>query len=313
MPAPGATENSFVVIAESAEVGKFRLAPFRVALRTRTDSVHIGLGADILEQCAVRCGWTNRSDADELYLTVGPLPLKALGEFASVTTLAPELGAVTMSGGVVALIASDEQKPLQGRFVLELMGFTPPHPPELDGFPFGSSTRVDVRFTASRTPSAVELARIAVTSGAFELVGNGLVRLSLPEDASIQARLRGQIPCAAIAGAVAGSKLGRTYGNWVHSHASQLVQGSVDVTVELDADVSAIEQAKLVKRIGVGCGLRPLTIGQVLNLGLPPLPDADTLRHLEQQMPRLGIHLPPLPSLKPPDWWHARHSDKFAE
>jgi hypothetical protein len=224
-----------------------------------------------------------------------------------------ELGKSVASGGVIVSVSRDALQPLRGHFVLDLMGFTPPHPPELDGFPFGSYTRAEAWFDVDRALSAVNLARIAVTSGAFELVGNGLLRLLLPEHASAQVRLKGQIPCTALSGAVAESKLGRTYGNWVRSHASQLVQGSVDVTVELQADTRSIEQSRFVKRIGVGCGLRPLSVGQALSLGLPPLPDADTFRHLAHQLPQFGINVPPLPSIKPPDWWRNRNSNKFAD
>jgi hypothetical protein len=85
------------------------------------------------------------------------------------------------------------------------------------------------------------------------------------------------------------------------------VEGNVDVTVQIQADPRALGQAKVAKQIGVGCGLRPLTVQDVLALGLPPVPDADFIQHIGKNMPNWGAQSPPppgikLPDLNPPDW-----------
>jgi len=123
----------------------------------------------------------------------------------------------------------------------------------------------------------------------------------------VQAELKGHIPCTAFAGAAATSKLGQAYGQWVSQHAGQLVEGNVDVTVQMDADTSAIGRAKVVQQMGVGCGLKSQTIQQLLALGLPPMPNTDLINHLEKDLPSWGGQLPLVPSFQrpfaqPPDW-----------
>ena len=86
-----------------------------------------------------------------------------------------------------------------------------------------------------------------------------------------------------------------------------MVQGNVDVTVQIDADTANLRQAKIVKQIGVGCGLKPLTVRDMLTLGLPPPPDADLIWHLGKDLPAWGDSLPllpgpKLPDLQPPNW-----------
>jgi hypothetical protein len=78
-----------------------------------------------------------------------------------------------------------------------------------------------------------------------------------------------------------------------------MVNGSVDIIVAIDADLLRLDQAKLLRTIGIGCGLEPLPIPEDLARlpkeileGLPPpleLPDEITL----PTPPR--IELPRLP------------------
>jgi len=86
----------------------------------------------------------------------------------------------------------------------------------------------------------------------------------------------------------------------VARNAGRTVEGQVDVAVQIDADTNRLDQAKLTKQIGVGCGLKPLSLRDALSLDLPPPPDADFLRHAAENLPRLAAALPSaMPKLPP--------------
>ncbi|MGC4068953.1 MAG: hypothetical protein QM784_30770 [Polyangiaceae bacterium] len=68
-------------------------------------------------------------------------------------------------------------------------------------------------------------------------------------------------------------------------NAAKAVRGSVSVRVQLDADTEHLAEAKVVKRIGIGCGLRPLTLEELLSLGLPPPPEPKTIERIVKQLP----------------------------
>ena len=297
----GPLGKDFSIEAERAQAGAFSLAPFAAAVHAEPESIEVGLGAKQWEGVTARGGWKNQLAADELHLSFGPLKLAPLLAQNSLAAADPALAAASLVGGLAVLIPRDEQRPCAGHWAFDIGGWTPPHPPELQGFSFGSATRVESDFDIDRTLSTANFTNTRVTSGEFKLVGHGAAHRNTLLSARVQAELTGHIPCAALASAMSQSKLGQAYGQWVARHAGQLVQGNVDVTVQLDADTAHLQQAKVVKQIGNGCGLKPLTVRDMLTLGLPPPPDADLIRHLGKDLPSLGAALPPLPSLKLPD------------
>jgi hypothetical protein len=63
------------------------------------------------------------------------------------------------------------------------------------------------------------------------------------------------------------------------------VQGSVQVTVLIDADSRDLPNARIRRRIGIGCGLKPLK-----------LPTLEDLQKFPSQLPSMPTTLPPLPS-----------------
>ena len=287
--------------AERAQVGSFSIAPLLLALHNEADSIEIGLGANRWEGLTVRGGWMNRPDADELHVSFGPVEL---GPWLAKTGLRIKdrsLAAASLYGGLSALIPRNEQLPYQGNLAVDVQGWTPPHPEELQGFPFGNSTKFETSFEIDRALTSAMFTKTRITSGEFRLKGQAIARRNSLLSASVQGELKGHIPCTALAGAVAESKLGKAYGAWVGRNAGQIVQGNVEITLQVDADSRFVSQAKVVKQIGIGCGLRPLTVRDLLTLGLPPVPDADLLTHIGQDLPHLGALLPPVPSIHLPD------------
>ena len=303
----GPSGDDVAVKAEQARVGALRPTPLVVLIHNEAESVEIGLGGTTWDGLTVRGGWKSQLNGDELHVSLGPLAVGPLLAKMSPGNFDKALAAASLYGGLSLVVPRDERKPYQGYWALEVKGWTPPHPPELQGFPFGNSTQLDSAFEIDRALTSANLTPTRLTSGAFKLVGHARVSRSSLTSVRVQAELKGNIACTALAGAVAGSKLGQAYGQWVNQHAGQLVDGSVEVTTQVDADTGAIDRARVAKQVGVGCGLKPVNVQEMLSLGLPPLPDADLIKHLEKDLPTWSGQLPLMPTTKPPvqrvpDW-----------
>ncbi len=199
---------------------------------------------------------------------------------------------------------------ITGKWTSSLQGFVPPHPPELDGFVFGDVTTFDSDLRVDGARNRVTFSNAKLTAGKFELSGGGSV-LREGAHASVDLELKGALPCDTLAGAAAESRLaqllGRASGKQGKRTALAIVRGEVSVEVGVKASTQDLLNAKLTQKIGVGCGLRPLSIAELIalaptardlqaignevgkkledigkDLGLPPVPS--------------GLALPPLPS-----------------
>jgi hypothetical protein len=202
------------------------------------------------------------------------------------------------------------QAELTGKLSASLTGFIPPHPPELDGFVFGDVTTFDTDLHVDNARNRVTLSNAKVKAGKFELIGGGSVAKD-GLNAKVDLDFKGTLPCDALAGAATESRLGqllgRVSGKQGKRTALAIVRGDVSVEVGVKADTQDLANAKLTQKIGVGCGLRPLSLGELIaltpnakdlqaignevgkklegigkDLGLPPVPS--------------GLALPPLPS-----------------
>jgi hypothetical protein len=195
--------------------------------------------------------------------------------------------------------------PVAGTVHLDLHGYVPPHPVELDGFVFGDLTTLDTRFAIPADQSRVTLSETQVVAGALKLRGQGeIVRREQQADVSLG--LRGDLPCTALADAAAQNRLGGKLGEIVGKLARQVLQGSVAVLVKIDGNTSALDQAKVQKTIGMGCGLRPLDPTLLAGLqrlldqaGLPPLPSLPTALPPLPALPTLPTLPTTLPTLPP--------------
>ncbi len=293
--------------AEHAQVGAYALAPFAAAVHSELDSLEIGLGSTQWESMTARGGWRKQPTGDELHVSVGPLPLEQALTTAGIKLDDPKLQKASAIVAISLLRTADAAWPYQGHVAIELADYTPPHPSELQGFDFGKSTRIDTAFRVDTGLSAMNLLDTRITAGQFKLAGHGNVRRTAALSGRIQLELKGKLPCTSLATALATSKLGQNYGNWVARHASEAISGSVDVTLQIDADSNALAQAKVARIVGIGCGLRPLSVHQLLTLDLPPAPDMELIRRLGKDIPAIGGKLPDLthlglPDIQIPDW-----------
>jgi hypothetical protein len=226
-------------------------------------------------------------------ITVAPTPLE---RFSKPFKVELPLKDVTVSGNVVLNFPPGELNgKVTGTTHMELKGYVPPHPVELTGFIFGDTTVFDTKLDISADHQQVLLRESKVRAGKFELQGEGSI-VRQPEFSRILMEMKGNLPCSALAGAAVEARFGKLLGQFTpaaSATARHSVEGSVGVVVKVDADSRNLPGARVEKRIGVGCGLRPLSIKELEDIArrLPP-----ELRDLATQAVEMGAQLPPLPS-----------------
>jgi hypothetical protein len=221
------------------------------------------------------------------------------------------LPTVTLGGSLDATFPPDGfvVGQIEGEANFTLDGYVPPHPAELDGFVFGDVTRVASRFVVDPAGLRIRLLQATLTAGAFALKGDGEVRLA-ENGPRLVLSLSGTLPCTALVSAAAETRLGAALGKVTGKAARATLSGGVSIHVSVQADLSNLAAARALKTITPGCGLRPLTLKELLLLGelLPEALDPKVTKDLEKLLktplpafPALGadttLNLPKLPNL----------------
>ena len=296
--------------ADSCKLGGFELGKVGAGFTKAGSSVSIGFGDQSAQAAPLRLDASlDANGGGKMSVVLTPTKLGLLSQGLGIPLPLPDV----IASGNVALafppgLTGGEVK---GKLSANLKGFVPPHPPELDGFVFGDLTTLETELTIDATRNRVTLTNTKVTAGKFELKGGGSI-VREGQVASVDLSLKGALPCDALAGAAAQSRLGqllgRVSGKQGKRTALAVVRGDVSVEVVVKARSDDLLNARLTRTIGVGCGLKPLTLQELLeltpnakdleaiggevgkkledigkDLGLPPVPS--------------GLALPPLPPL----------------
>jgi hypothetical protein len=300
--------------AQSCRLSGFELGKVGAGFAKTGGDVSIGFGDQRTQSAPLRLDASvDTKGAGQLRVVLTPTKLGLLGKGLGITLPLPDviassevelvLPAGVLSGGVVT-----------GKLRTSLKGFVPPHPPELDGFVFGDETTFVTDLSVDDKRSVVTLSGSRVKAGKFELLGGGTIRRQ-GLDAQVALKLQGALPCDALAGAAAESRLGRLLGQASGKQgkraAQAMVGGEVSVEVGIDATTRDLASAKLSQKIGIGCGLRPLSFAELIAL----TPNAKDLQAIGDEVGRKlegigkelglppvpsGLALPPLPFPLPP-------------
>jgi hypothetical protein len=259
--------------ADRAMVSGASLGTVGAQWKADQSTVALGLGRPDLEKAPVRVRIQHTQARPSADITLVPTDITELADPFGVKI---PLQSVIASGGAHLEFQPEQgQDLITGTLQIQLKGFVPPHPVELDGFIFGDVTTFSSKFVISKDRRVVTLQDVEVTAAKFKLKGTGsITRMS--DHAQIQLDLHGSLPCAALAGAVAESRLGQLLGQLAGqlagSAARQWTIGSVAISVRIDADSRDLAGARVDRRIGVGCGLRPIEIPGLDLSKLPALP-----------------------------------------
>jgi hypothetical protein len=282
------THDGRSLLAERATALGRDLGKVGAAWSGRESLVSIGLGAADVAKApiTVRVGTGVPSKAQ---FRLAPTSLERL----SVAFGMKPLPADIFAQGTLELSLPPLGQPgkIPGSLAVQLKGFVPPHPPELDGFVFGDTTTFISEIEIAADYARGTLTKSSVAAGAFKLIGDGtLVRVQ--DHVRVGLTLRGALPCGALAGAALTTRLGKTVGPILARGARQFLSGSVAVTVRIDAETRDVAAARIDRAIGIGCGLKPLKVPpaleELMKRPLPPLPSS---------LPPLPSSLPPWPSL----------------
>jgi hypothetical protein len=288
--------------AEKARVAGVDIGRVGATVAATASSVALGFGESDLARAPLRID-AEQAPKPKVTVTLAPVELERMaGPFAIPLPVKDVIG----SGTVTFDFASrDSMLPTFGHARLEAKGYIPPHPVELDGFVFGDVTvfETDLRFGSSLTEAVLE--NTSVTAGRFVLKGKGDVA-GAADGARVRLDLRGTLPCDALASAAAESRLGKLLGRAAGRKAGiaalRMVGGSVGVRVQIDAQTARLPDAKVERSIGIGCGLKPLTLQDLRELGdelfrgdLSKLPE-DLAKLLPPGPVPVPSRLPPIPS-----------------
>jgi hypothetical protein len=236
-----------------------------------------------------------RADFEQLPLGLFALP--------PVVSLPEELQAVQVDGQIYALVPFGlDTKGIRGDFRFTAAGLPMPVPPEIAGLVYGPEVNMTGNFKLHDNYEELDVSKLAVKAGVLELRGDAHAKvhgLHVP----LQAKLRGALSCGAILEAATKAHTDSPLFINAAKLARKAVKGSVDIVVALDADLLKLDQAKLLKTIGVGCGLKPLPVPDELrNLGdkiLHDLPNPAPIEVPDITLPTPPrIELPKLPDLR---------------
>jgi hypothetical protein len=291
-------EATTIVSADQVKVAGTPVGKVGASWSATASAVAIGLGEPELAKAPVKVE-VAIGDKPKVTFRLAPTRLEKLaGPFG----VALPVENVTASGQVELNFPSQlALAPADGSTHIELEGWIPPHPVELDGFVFGNVTTFDSKLAISEDLKTVTLTDAAVKAGKFELKGGGTIAR---EEGHALAKLAfaGNLPCPALAGAAAESRLGyllgRVAGKLAGAAARQLVEGSVAVEVRIAADTRQLKDASVERRIGIGCGLKPLTLEELKKLSalFPVPPELSALADEIAKLPPPDLaSLPPLP------------------
>ncbi len=295
--------------AEHARFLSVDLGKIDAGFARENSAVALGFGESDLTRAPFRVEVTY-APAPTAKFTLAPTAAERLAKPLGIAV--PVSGVIVSAETTLAFTGAADAETIQGATSINLKGYTPPHPFELDGFIFGDTTTFDGKFTIPPLRDRITLTEAHLKAGAFELRGNGLlVRSSDHSEASLT--LKGQLPCSALASVEASSRvaklLGQSLGTKAGQLAEKLVNGSVAIGLSISADTRNLAAAKMQRTIGVGCGLHPLTLAELEKLmpfppdvlavlqGLPSLPgDLSSLPALPTSIPGIPSGLPAIPS-----------------
>lgn len=230
----------------------------------------------------------------KLHIALAPVLLGKLG--AALNTAMP-LPSVTASGTFdldLPRVLTPVAHPT-GRADAALKGYVPPHPVELDGFVFGDTTEIASKFTVLPEQLKLVLEETRLKAGTFVLQGGGSVNVEAGGP-RLRLNLTGALPCGALAGAAAQTRLGAALGRLTGKAARETLAGSVGVRVIVEADVLNLDKPRVLKTITPGCGLKPLSISELRALGelLPEALDPAVADDLAKLL-KTPLALPQLP------------------
>lgn len=244
-----------------------------------------GFGEDDLEGAPLRAVIHHGERPARLVIDLDPVRVADLAGPLAMILPVPDIRA----SGKADLTLFDDGR-IEGPIDARFDGYRVPVPRELGAFVFGDTTTMKTHAVIDAAFEKVALRDVAVTHGAVKLAGSGTIDRQ-GDEAAIEMVLKGNLGCADLAAAATRTHVEGELGRVLGGLAGKALQGSVGFTLTLTADTRNLLAAKVRPVIGVGCGLRPLSLED-----LPKLPD--DFPKLPEGLPKLPEGFPKLPGLR---------------
>jgi ADP-dependent NAD(P)H-hydrate dehydratase / NAD(P)H-hydrate epimerase len=186
-------------------------------------------------------------------LLVAPTPLPSLGALLGMRIDEPGISAQATLD--LTLTPGPQHDAIEGKADLNLNGYVPPRPRELQGIVYGKSTQLSTAFRLSDDRRSVTFADTALKAGALALRGAGSAE-RYEGGAKAKFDLAGRVPCTALARSAATANLGNVLGDLFGDLADATVQGSLSVNAHIEIDTKDLDRARISPVVGGSCGLK---------------------------------------------------------
>jgi hypothetical protein len=258
------TPSGVTYLAQAASIDGIAIGPAGGIWTASGGVISLGFGRPSLADAPVRIDVNTKANPPTADIVLRPVTMADLGSPLGLRL--PTEKATLEGAAKIALPERAGTGAAQGTFSMTLRGWIPPHPRELGGIVFGDRTNFASSFRVSEDRRTVTLTDTTVVAGAFKLKGSGLIERKA-DYATVKMNMAGAVLCVDIARSAAGAHFGDAAGALAGTVARGLMEGSVAVSVRVEADTRDIGHPKIEQGVGVGCGLK----------GLPqirlPLPD----------------------------------------
>lgn len=221
-----------------------------------TGPLEIGLGVRDIKATPNAKLWL-LADA-ELTTVKITLPPTTSSQLAQVWGVTPPKKETTVEGEIAL---KEQQGALTGNVKFILAGYVPPHPREIGALVGGGRTTLSANIRTTKptqgfTSLAVEDATVGVGSLLFK--GKGTIDPDGPAALRMKLALHTSISCATVAQSVVSTNLG-PIGDLLGGVAAGMVDGFVNVSLDVDASSQKLDRPQIRTRVGVGCGLKGLS------------------------------------------------------
>ncbi len=288
------TASGGVFAAQHARFLGVDLGKVGAGFAREASAIALGFGESDLSRAPFRVEVSPNLATPTAKFTMTPITAERLAKPLGIPL--PVAGVLVSSVTTLAFPTGPLAGSLTGSTSVTLKGYVPPHPFELDGLIFGDTTSFDTKFAIPAIRDRIVLSEAHLKAGSFELKGDGLL-IRAPDHSQATLTLSGELPCSALAGVEAESRLSKILGSELGAKAGKLAQqvvgGSVTVGLKVNADTRNLAAARLDRTIGVGCGLHPLSLAELAKL----VPFPTDINQLLQSLPTLPNDLSTLPGL----------------
>jgi hypothetical protein len=254
-PAPGGARNSVAFLAAGASVEGIAIGPIGGVWSSEGGVVSLGFGRPSLADAPVRIDIRPKSKPPTADIVLRPVTMVDMGSPMGLKL--PTEKARLEGTAKVELLERDGKDLVQGSVSMSLHGWIPPHPKELGGLVFGDRTVFGTAFKLSEDRKTATLTDANVTAGAFKLKGSGSIERR-GDYAVARMDMAGSIPCSDMARSAAAAHFGRAAGTFAGDVTKFVMEGSIAVSVKIEADTRDLANPKINQGVGVGCGIKGL-------------------------------------------------------